>query len=313
MRTPRLLGFAGLLLVAGGCSAFDDAGDSGVQVAAAFYPLEYVAERVAGAHGDVVGLTSPGKEPHDLEPTIKETADITLADLVIYERGFQASIDAAIDQNAGGEVIDAAAVVGLRPFLDAGQPGDEHSGDTHSEGDGHDHEGDLDPHFWLDPLRLADLGDAVAESLSGIDPPHASAYDANAAALRDDLEHLDRDLAGGLASCERSTIVVSHDAFGYLARYGLRVAPVAGLSPDAEPTPADLASLQQLISDDGITTVFGERLASPRLTQTLADDMGVRTAVLDPVEGLSDETTDEDYLSLMRQNLTALEKANACP
>ena len=107
--------------------------------------------------------------------------------------------------------------------------------------------------------------------------------------------------------------MVSHDAFTYLDRFGLNVEGIAGLSPDAEPTPADLARLQQLIDKDGITTVFSERLVSPRLSQTLADDMGITTAVLDPIEGLSDETADEDYLSLMRENLSALELANGCP
>ena len=313
---PRRSLLVGLLLASTGCAALADNDTSGVQVAAAFYPLQYVVERVAGPYADVVGLTTPGKEPHDLEPTIKETADIAQADLVVHEADFQASIDAAIEQNATGEVIDAAAVVGLRPFSSDDQHGD---GDGDGDGDGesedhtdHDHEGGLDPHFWLDPLRMATLGDAIAASLSEIDPTNADAFDANAAALRNDLERLDAAFTTGLADCERSTIVVSHDAFGYLTQYGLELAPVAGLSPDAEPTPADLGRLRQLIEEDGITTVFGERLASPRLTQTLADDAGMRTAVLDPIEGLSDETSEEDYLSLMEENLAALREANAC-
>jgi zinc transport system substrate-binding protein len=318
--TSRLTGLGALLLLTSGCSAFGDPGDGDVQVAAAFYPLEYVAERVAGPHADIIGLTTPGKEPHDLEPTIKETADIALADLVVYEEGFQASIDDAITQNAVGEVIDAATVVGLQPFADDAHEDEAHGDEDHDEEsehdaeghEGHDHDGGLDPHFWLDPLRMAELGDAIAVSLAEIDPAHADDFDANAADLRADLEELDQRFAAGLADCTRSTTVVSHDAFGYLARYGLEFAPVAGLSPEAEPTPADLAALQQLIKDDGVTTVFSERLASPRLTQTLADDMGVRTAVLDPIEGLSDETADEDYLSLMEQNLSALREANAC-
>ncbi len=239
----------------------------------------------------MTGLTTPGKEPHDLELTIKETADIASADLVVYEDGFQAAIDDAIAQNAAGEVLDAAAVVGLQPFAD---------------------ESALDPHFWLDPLRMATLGEAIADSLSGLDTAHAEEYATNAAELRSDLERLDEQFTDGLASCERTTIVVSHDAFGYYARYGLTVAPVAGLSPEAEPTPADLGVLQKLIREEGITTVFSERLVSPRLTQTLAEDMGVETAVLDPIEGLSDETSAEDYLTLMEQNLEALRKSNAC-
>ncbi len=280
-----------LAMSTAGCAAFNDDDASGVQVAAAFYPLAYVAERVAGEHATVANLTTPGQEPHDLEPTITETALIAGADLVLHERGLQTSIDVAVEQNAGGVVLDAAAVVGLQPFAD---------------GNG------LDPHFWLDPLRMAVLGAAVADSLAEIDPDHADAYASNAADLRADLEALDRRFEEGLADCERSTIVVSHDAFGYLTRYGLDVAPIAGLSPDAEPTPADLAALQRLIAADGITTVFSERLAPKSLTSTLASDMGIRTAVLDPLEGLSEETAGETYLTLMEQNLTALEEANAC-
>jgi zinc transport system substrate-binding protein len=169
-----------------------------------------------------------------------------------------------------------------------------------------------DPHFWLDPLLMADLGDEVADALVDRDPEHADAYRDNAADLRVDLRELDQSYAEGLANCERSTVVVSHDAFGYLDRYGLEFAPISGLSPGAEPTPADLSRLQDLIRAEGITTVFSERLVSPRMSETLADDLGIRTAVLDPIEGLSDETQDEDYLSLMRANLTALQEANGC-
>ena len=171
----------------------------------------------------------------------------------------------------------------------------------------------MDPHFWQDPLRLADLGDAVADTLSEVDEDHADEYAANAAGLRADLAALDAAYDAGLSGCERDTVVVSHDAFGYLDKYGLTFEAIAGLSPDAEPTPGDLGRLQQLIEEDGITTVFGERLAPPELVDTLADDVGVDTAVLDPIEGLTDETEDEDYLTLMAQNLDALRTANGCP
>lgn len=322
----RLALLAVLPLVAGGCAAFtDDTGsaDGDVVVAAAFYPLAYVSERVAGDHADVELLTQPGGEPHDLELNIEQTATISSADLVVYEADFQPAVDDAVAQNAAGATLDAAAVVGLQPFAEEHGHDDEHGEEGHEEegheeegehheDDGHDHEGDLDPHFWLDPIRLADLGDAVADQLAEADDAHADDYRANAAALRADLEDLDGELEEGLAQCERSTIVVSHDAFGYLGKYGIEVAPVAGLSPEAEPTPAVLTDLQELIEHDGITTVFSERLASPRFTEALADDAGVETAVLDPIEGLSDETADDDYLSLMRANLVALQKANGC-
>ena len=307
-----------------GCAAFSDdntgpgAGpgrDHEVQVVASFYPLQYAAQRVAGDRADVVNLTQPGAEPHDLEIPPRETSQIVDADLVVYESDFQPAVDDAIDQNAAGETLDAAEVVGLLPLEEGGED-EEHGTEAHEDEDHgaeehHDH-GDLDPHFWQDPVRLAKLGDAVAEKLATVDPDHAEKFTANAADLRADLDSLDQAYERGLTGCERDTVVVSHDAFGYLSKYGLHMEPIAGLSPDAEPTPADLARLQDLIGAEGITTVFSERLVSPRLSRTLADDMGITTAVLDPIEGLSDQTADEDYISLMEHNLASLQKANAC-
>ena len=295
------------------CSASSDetsgSRDGGVQVATAFYPLEYVAERVGGSLVSIENLTVPGKEPHDLELTIKETAAIARADVVVFEHGFQPAVDDAVETSAEGAVVDAADVVDLRHVEDEVES--DHDAGHEDEGD-HDH-GDEDPHFWQDPLRLADLGDALAKTLGEVDAEHADEYTANAADLRADLEKLDASFTDGLTGCDRDTVVVSHDAFGYLTKYGLHFEAIAGLSPDAEPTPADLGRLQQLIERDGITTVFGERLAPPALADTLADDAGVATAVLDPIEGLTDETDDEDYLSLMEQNLEALRTANGCP
>jgi zinc transport system substrate-binding protein len=275
-----------------GCGALADAG-TGVQVAAGFYPLQYVAERVAGNQADVEVMTQPGGEPHDATLSVRETALVAEADVVVVAGGVQPAVDDAVASAAeDGTVVDTSS------------PGFETTNAPQIRPD--------DPHFWLDPLLMADLGDAVAEALADTDPQQADAYRDHAADLRRDLQRLDQAYADGLADCERSTVVVSHDAFGYLDRYGLEFAPISGLSPGAEPTPADLSRLQDLIRAEGITTVFSERLVSPRVAETLAEDVGVETAVLDPVEGLADETRDEDYLSLMRANLAALEKANGC-
>ncbi len=298
----KLVALAALpVLALTGCAAFTDDSSpgngptDGVQVAAAFYPLAYVAERVGGDHVDVTNLTTPGGEPHDLEPSVTVTAEITEADLVLYEKGFQPAVDAAVDETARGDLLDAADVVDLTSFRDHGVDSDE-----------------LDPHFWLDPLLVADVAEAVADQLADLDPDHAEDYSANAADLVSDLRELDRQYTGGLAGCTRATVVVSHDAFGYLQRYGLDMEAIVGLSPEAEPTPSDLARLQRLIHDDGVTTVFSETIVSAKAADSLAEATGAESAVLDPIEGLTDRTADEDYLSLMRANLAALEKANDC-
>ena len=294
-----------VLLALTGCAAFNDGGSDHapstgrgadeVRVAAAFYPLAFVADRVGGDHVDVTNLTAPGGEPHDLEPSVAVTAEIAEAGLVLYERGFQPAVDAAVDENATGDVLDAADVVDLVPFREHGVDSPE-----------------TDPHFWLDPLLLADVADAVADRLAEADPDHAEDYRANAADLRGDLEGLDREYAAGLASCARTTVVVSHDAFGYLQRYGVEMEAILGLSPEAEPTPADLARLQDLIREDGVTTVFSESIVSAKAADSLARETGAASGVLDPIEGLTDRTADQDYLSLMQANLAALQKANGC-
>lgn len=311
----RVVVLAGTVLLAGsvlsGCGALSDDGGAGNgrRIAAAFYPLQYVAERVAGGHFEVDNLTQAGQEPHDLGLKVKQTAELTEARLVIFEHGFQPAVDAAVEENAEGEVLDVADAVDLQPFVE--HEGEGHEDATDGDEDGHEH-GDLDPHFWQDPLLMADLGDEVAARLADLDSEHADDFAANADALRADMETLDREFADGLSDCERDTVVVNHDAFGYLARYGLHLEPISGFSPGAEPTPADLGELQELIRRDRITTVFSETLVSPKTAETLADDLGIEADVLDPIEGLTDETRGEDYVSLMRSNLQRLSKANGC-
>lgn len=297
---------AATVLLAGCGQLGDDAAGNGRRAVASFYPLAWVTERVAGDGWTVDNLTQPGQEPHDLELTIAQTAALEEADLVVLEEGFQPAVDGTVE-GADYPVLDAAAVLDLLPAEE-----DEHAEEEGHEGETEEEHGEFDPHFWLDPLQVAEFADAVADRLGEVDPDAARTYADNAAALRSELESLDVDYTEGLASCERTTTVVSHQAFAYLTRYGLDFEPIAGLSPDAEATAADLARLQQLITDDGVTTVFSERLVSPKMAETLADDLGVSTAILDPIEGLSDETADEDYLSLMRENLTALQQANGC-
>lgn len=314
-----LLATLGLGVLLTGCGALSEetgSKDGRPAVAAGFYPLAWVAEKVGGDSAEVQLLTRPGQEAHDGGLTIERTAQLAEADLVLLSADLQPEVDASAEQNARGRVLDVADVVDLLPAEEHGHGDHEHE-DEHGDEEGaaghegHDH-GDEDPHFWLDPLLMADLGDAVAAELAEVDPEHAAAYARDAEALRQELVALDTEYAERLAGCARTTVVVSHDAFGYLRRYGLTFEPIAGLSPDAEPTPADLQHLQELIRTEGITTVFSETLGTSALAGSLARDAGVVTDTLDPIEGLADSGSDDDYLSLMRDNLSALERAGGC-
>ncbi len=279
---------AGLLV---GCST---GGSGKPEVVASFYPLQYVAQRIVGDRATVSNLTAPGVEPHDVELSPRQVARISGASAVFYERGLQPAVDDAVKNNGPDHVVDAADAVHLR----------------HDDSSGR---GDADPHFWLDPTLLATAADAFTKEMGKADPGHRAEFEANNARLQADLRTLDDEFRTGLKDCTTRTLVVSHDAFEYLgARYDLDVHPIAGLSPDAEPSASHLAELADLIRSDKITTVFSERLASPKLADTLADDLGIRTEVLDPIEGLVSANSDDDYLSLMRANLRALREAGSC-
>lgn len=304
---PKVAALLAVPLLLSACSAVTPTeGEDGDELAVttAFYPLHYATEQIAGEHADITLLTQTGGDPHDLELTVAQTAEVAGADLVVHLEEFQPAVDDAVTNSANGAVLDAADVVDLRAFGESDAEHDQHSAE-------HEH-GDEDPHFWHDPLRMADLGDAVAEQLSELDPEHADEFRANAEDFRAEMSAIDEAYAEGLAQCERTTVVTSHDAFGYLSRYGLEFESIAGVSPEIEATPAHLAELQQLIREKGVTTVFTERLSPSAAGDSLAADLGLASETLDPIGGLDDETAEEDYASLMAANLEALRAANGC-
>jgi zinc transport system substrate-binding protein len=284
------------LLATAGCAGRTASGDDKLQVVAAFYPLQYVTEQVGGARVAVTNLVKPGAEPHDLELQPRQVAELGRADLVVYLRGFQPAVDDGVDQEARGKSFDAATV---GPLHEA-PAGTEEPGSA---------EPGKDPHVWLDPTRLAAVADKVAERLAKLDEPNRDAYLDRAQALRAKLEALDKEYATGLERCQRREIVTSHAAFGYLAeRYKLTQIPITGLSPEEEPTPQRLAAVAAQARQHKATTIFFETLVSPKVAQTLANEVGAKAAVLDPIEGI--ETG--DYLSVMRSNLVTLRTALDC-
>ncbi len=272
---------------------------AGTSVVASFYPLAEAAEQVGGADVGVTNLTAPGVEPHDLELTPDQIEAITTADLVLYlGGGFQPAVEDALG-DARGTVVDVSEGLRDLPVSDT----ETSPGLT------------ADPHVWLDPVAYSHVVGRVESALADVDPSHASTFAANADAFTARLASLDREYRSGLASCDRSIIVTSHAAFGYLAqRYGLQQEPIAGLSPEAEPDPQRLADLKTLVEQTGVTTVFTEDLVSPKVAETLASETGISTAVLNPLESITPDqlASGQDYVSIMEQNLDTLRGALGC-
>jgi zinc transport system substrate-binding protein len=277
-----------LALFAAGCGGTTGATKGQKTVVAAFYPLAFAAERIGGAAVHVENLTPPGAEPHDLELSPKAVARIERANVVLYlSHGFQPAVSDAVKQ-ANGTKVDVLAGLPLHANV-GGEKGLT-----------------ADPHVWLDPGLFARAVERIGFILN----------DTKAAnALRADLHALDVVYRRGLAHCLRKDIVTSHAAFSYLAhRYGLTQVPITGLAPESEPSPQQLANVVRIVKRTHTTTVFFERLVSSRLADTVARETGARTAVLDPIEGLTpaEQSRGENYLTLMRENLATLRKALGC-
>lgn len=309
------LAVGSLALTACGAQSPGNGDPDALQVAAAFYPLAHAAELAGGDEVNVSNLTTPGTEAHDLELSPKQIVALTEADVVVYLAGFQPAVDEAVAQSGASHVIEVSGFARLEEHAGHDEEDHEdHEGHDHDEDghEGHDH-GELDPHFWLDPTRLAEVVEAISAELAEIAPEAADDFATNTATATKALAALDDEFTEGLAECERSEIFVAHAAFGYLTeRHGLDQVAVVGLTPHAEPSPTRIAEVQELAREHGATTIFFESRASDAVAEAIAGDLGLRTAVLDPLETLDEDSAGEDYSAVMRANLEAIRDANAC-
>lgn len=302
------LGIA-VLTITTGCSAPAGDDDSATSIVVGAYPFEFVATRVAGDHATVTNLLAPGSDGHDLELSPQQVAAVSNADLVLYQSGYQAALDEAVEQQSPANVLDTASFLTLRTAAED----DDHDADDADDDHEADEHGGYDPHVWLDPTNVAEIADHTAQLLSQLQPENADAFTANAQQLRSELTSLDADFASGLANCRTNTFITSHTAFGYLAaRYGLDQVGISGLSPEEEPSPARIAQVQQIATERDVTTIFYETAVSPKVSQAIASDLGLATDVLDPIETLSSDSRGSDYIEVMNSNLDSLRKANGC-
>lgn len=274
-----------------------------LRVVAAFYPLQYAAQRVAGDRAQVTGLTPPGVEPHDLELTPSQVAAIRDADLVIYLPGFQPAVDEAVKAEAGDRALDASAGLTLLPATEAEAKEAAADGAPVPTSD---------PHVWLNPLNLAAIGSTVNERLAALAPDARESFSSGLRGLTDDMKALDSRWSSGTATCASRDLVVSHSAFGYLAdRYRFTQIGISGLVPDAEPAPATIADVTDFVRSNSVRTIYYETLVDPKVATVIAQETGAATAVLDPLEGVAEGSSDT-YITVMDRNLATVIAGQPC-
>ncbi|SHN58756.1 zinc transport system substrate-binding protein [Paenibacillus sp. ov031] len=310
-----------------------------LNVEVSFYPMYEFTKNVAGDLANVHTLVPAGMEPHDWEPTPQDIASIEKADVLVYNgAGMESWIDQVTDSLSNAKLIQVEASHGID--LLEGSEEEEHdhehadTTDTHDHADeataeehNHDHDaeaeeghththdhdhGGLDPHVWLSPALAVKEVRNIEAGLAQAAPEHAEQFKQNADAYVAKLEALDQDFKAAVADSKRKDFITQHAAFGYLAKeYGLQQVPIAGLSPEQEPSAAQMASVIDFAKEHQVKTIFFETLVSSKVSETIASEVGAKTAVLNPIEGLTEEeiATGMDYIGVMRQNLEALKLA----
>ncbi len=269
-----------------------------LQITTSFYPLFFFTSQIVGGKGDVQNITPSGAEPHDYEPTAQDIARIERANLLILNGGVEAWGDKIKDNLKGTntQIVVAGETLLSRDLTENGQTA-------------------KDPHVWLDPTLAKKEVEKITQAIDQADPNNKSFYDQNTKNLEDKLDQLDNEYKSGLSDCGSKDIITSHAAFGYLAqRYGLNQVSIAGLSPDEEPSAQALADVANFAKEHNVKYIFFEKLVSPKLSETIANEIGAKTLVLDPLEGLSDDDikNGKDYFSVMRDNLANLQTALQC-
>ena len=308
-------------------------------VSTSFYPIQYLAEAIGGPLVKVSTVTPSNVEPHDFELSGKETAELSKADLIAYVPGFQPSLDKAVKEVGSGPTVvdlskpanlvhhegveeehehseeasdgatDAASAVATAQSTEAGHDDHGHAEHSHAEG-GEDHDGDLDPHFWLDPQRMIKVAETLESSFAQVDPANANDYKAGLDKLKTALTNLDTQYTKGLSSCQHKTFITSHAAFGYLAdRYKLTQASISGIDPETEPSPAEMANIKSVVQSTGVKTIFTEELVSDAPAKAIAAETGAETSVLSPLESKPERG---DYTDAMTSNLERLKSAMVC-
>ncbi len=270
-----------------------------ISVVASFYPMYFFASQIGGDNADVINVTPAGGEPHDYEPTAQDMAKIEGANLVVLNGGGLEAWGESVKQNMDSQkttLVTAGEGLMTRRFI-------------------YDGEDIVDPHVWLSPILAEQMVDKIEQGYANADPANADYYAKNAVDLKAKLSQLDTEYKQGLASCQRKDIITSHAAFGYLvATYGLNQVPISGLSPEEEPSAKDLAAVADFARKNGVKYIFFEILVSPKLSQTIATEIGAQTLVLDPIEGIADDglAAGQDYMTVMRSNLASLKVALQC-
>ncbi|WP_349669587.1 metal ABC transporter substrate-binding protein [Lacrimispora sp.] len=293
-----------------GCGQKKEADNSGkLKVMASFYPMYDFAVKIGGDKVDVTNMVPAGTEPHDWEPATKDITSLEKADVFVYSgAGMEHWAEDVLKtlKNKNLTAVEASSGITL-------MKGHEHEEGESKEAADEEHEhGEFDPHVWLSPVNAKKEMENIKNAFVKADPANEAYYQANYDTYASKFDELDKKFKDTLSPLPNKSVVVAHEAFGYLCdAYGLTQMGIEGLTPDSEPDPARMAEVIDFVKENKVKTIFFEDLVSPKVAETIAKETGAKTEVLNPLEGLTDEQlkNGDDYFSVMEKNLTVLKEA----
>ncbi|HEM4635061.1 TPA: ZinT/AdcA family metal-binding protein [Streptococcus suis] len=309
MKKVGLLFLSVSALLLGACGNSTASEDGKLNIVTTFYPVYEFTKQVAGDEANVDLLVKAGTEVHGYEPSAKDIARIQEADAFVYENENMETWVHDVEKSLDTTKVNVISATEGMLLLPGGE--EEHEGHDHSE-EGHSHA--YDPHVWLSPERAITLVENIRDSLVAKYPEKKDAFETNAAAYIEKLDALDAKYSETLSAAKQKYFVTQHTAFAYLALdYGLKQVSITGVAADEDPTPSRLTELTEYINKYGIKYIYFEENASKSVAETLAKETGVQLDVLNPLESLTDEDmkNGKDYISVMEDNLTALEKTTS--
>lgn len=274
-------------------------GSRKIQVTTSFYPLYFLAKEIGGDKVDVYNLIPSGSEPHDYEPSARDIAGIEKSDILILNGGGVETWGEKMKTNLKDKKT-AVIEAGKGLFTENPETGDNAV---------------TDPHIWLSPEIYKKEAVAVTDILRKIDPANDEYFSLRKEKITAKLDNLNKLFREGLTDCTQKEIITSHSAFGYLAKaYGLSQVAITGLAPESEPSQSQMMEIVKFARVKKVKYIFFESLVSPKLSETIAQEIGAGTLVLDPLEGITDEEMKKgaDYFSIMEKNLKNIKLALEC-
>jgi len=296
-----------LMIISSCGSGIKEADDGRITVYTSFYVMYDFASKIGGERVNIINMVPAGMEPHDWEPSPRDIAGLSEADLFIYSgAGMEGWVDKILGAVNNRNLVAVETSKGIDILKSY------HFHEDSEEEPGHSHDEHIyDPHVWLNPINAKMQMKAIKDALIQVDVMNRDFYEKNYNYYAEKLDELDKKYREAVSSFSRKEIVVSHAAYGYLCdAYGLEQYALDSIT-GGEPTGAKMGEIVEFIRNHDIKVIFYDGLSSSKAADVIAAETGIRTAVLNAIEGLSAEDlkAGKDYFSVMEENLKALSEA----